>query len=367
MEDLQLKIALSLIPKVGPMLVRRLVAYTGGVEGVFREKKRMLEKIPGIGEVKAAQIETDKLLKEAENELEYIRKDGIEALFYLDRDYPLRLRECEDAPVILYLKGHIDINAPKIVSIVGTRNASEYGKLCTEELVSYLAERFPDLVIISGLAYGIDIAAHKAALKYRLKTIAALGHGFGFMYPSLHASVAKKILEQGALVTEFKGSQKPEPGNFISRNRIIAGLADATIVVESAEKGGALITADLANSYNRDVFAFPGRGIDTYSRGCNNLIKNNKAALVECGADVELAMGWYQKNKRNTSVQKELFIQLSGEEEKILNFLNVNGDSSLDEISYSLQIPVAKTSAWLLNMEFNGLVRPLPGKYFRKI
>jgi len=366
MEDIQLKIALSLIPKVGPLLVRRLVAYTGSVEAVFREKKRILEKVPGIGVVKASQIETEKLLKEAENEVEYIRESGITALFYLDKEYPLRLRECEDAPVILYIKGEVDLNASKILSIVGTRNASDYGRSCTEELIDFLAERYPDLIVVSGLAYGIDITAHKAALKYKLNTIAALGHGFEFMYPSLHASIAKKILEQGALITEFRSDCKPEPGNFISRNRIIAGLADATIVVESAEKGGALITADLANSYNREVFAFPGRGIDTYSRGCNNLIKNNKAALIECGADVELAMGWYQDKKRPDSVQKELFVQLTGEEEKILNYLNVHGDSALDEISVSLQIPVAKTSASLLNMEFSGLVRPLPGKYFRK-
>jgi DNA processing protein len=367
MEELQYKIALSIIPKIGPLLARRLVAYTGGVEAIFREKKRILEKVPGIGQFKASLINTDELLKAAEQEVEYILREGITALFYLDADYPARLRECEDAPVILYLKGDGHFNTDKVISIVGTRSASDYGKSCTEEIVGYLAERYPEIVIVSGLAYGIDITAHKAALKYKLSTIAALGHGFEFMYPSLHASHAKKILGQGALITEFKSDRKPDPGNFISRNRIIAGLADVTIVIESAEKGGALITADLANSYNRDVFAIPGRGNDTYSKGCNNLIKTNRAALAEGGADIELALGWIHEKKGPSSVQRSFFVELTSDETKVMNFLNEHGDSAIDEISVVLGIPVAKVSASLLNMEFSGLVRPLPGKYFRKI
>jgi DNA processing protein len=366
MEDIQLKIALSLIPKVGPTLVRRLVAYTGGVEAVFKEKKRVFSKIPGIGEVKASQIDTASLLKDAESEVEYIMRNGITALFYLDKEYPNRLQECEDAPVILYVDGEVNFNTPKVLSVVGTRNPTEYGKSCTEELISFLAAGYHDLLIVSGLAYGIDITAHKAALKHNLKTVAALGHGFEFLYPSVHKSIASKIQEQGCLITEFRSTQKPEPGNFISRNRVIAGLADATVVVESAEKGGALITADLANSYNREVFAFPGRTIDTYSRGCNNLIKLNKATLIECGSDAEFALGWHLEKKLHAPVQKELFVPLTSEEESILNYLREHGDSALDEISVSLQIPVAKTSALMLSMEFNRLVRPLPGKYFRK-
>jgi DNA processing protein len=366
MEELRYKIALSIIPKIGPLLARRLVAYTGGVEAVFREKKRMLEKIPGIGQFKAALIYTDELLKAAEQEVEYIQREGIKALFYLDTDYPPRMRECEDAPVIMYVKGNGFFDAQKVISIVGTRSASEYGKRCTEEIVGFLAGRYPEIVIVSGLAYGIDITAHKAALKHNLTTVAALAHGFEYMYPPLHSSYAKKIMKEGALITEFKSDRKPDPGNFISRNRIIAGLADATIIVESAEKGGALITADLANSYNRDVFAIPGRSNDTYSRGCNNLIKANKAALVECGADIELALGWIHEKNRPHSIQRSLFAELTTEEEKILKFLSEHGDSALDEISVLLHIPVAKVSASLLNMEFSGLVRPLPGKYFRK-
>lgn len=367
MDELLMKIALNAIPNIGPKLVRRLVAYAGSVEAVFSEKKRFLEKIPGIGEVKASQFDAHKLLFEAEKEVNYIRKEGIQPLFYLDENFPYRLRECEDAPVIIYIRGEVDFQVPKVLSIVGTRKASEYGKACTEEIVGYLAECYPDLLVVSGLAYGIDITAHKAAMNNKLKTVAILGHGFTFLYPSLHTNYAKKIMKQGALVTEFQSHQKPDPGNFVSRNRIIAGLADATVVVESAVKGGALITAELANSYNRDVFAVPGRGTDTYSGGCNNLIKKNQAAMVEKGADIESAMGWFRKKEKSGTIQKSLFVSLTPEEEKILGYLEETGDSSLDEISMSLEMPVARTSATMLNLEFNGMVKNLPGNYYRKI
>jgi DNA processing protein len=366
MEELHFKIALSNIPGIGPMLARRLVAYTGGVEAVFREKKILLEKVPGIGQIKASLVDRKGLLEEAEKEIDYMHKNNIQALFYLDENYPARLRECEDSPIIIYVKGNDRLNAEKMISIVGTRNASDYGRACTEEIVEYMAARYPEIVIVSGLAFGIDITAHKAAIKNNICTIAALGHGFEFLYPGAHSSYSRRITENGALLTEFKSDKKPEAGNFVSRNRIIAGLADATIIIESAVKGGALITADIANSYNRDVFALPGRSGDPYSKGCNQLIKKNKAALIECGADIEFALGWSDNIKRPGGIQKSLFIELSKEEKDILNFLDQHGDSALDEISISIALPVAKTSASLLNMEFNGLVRTLPGKYFRK-
>jgi DNA processing protein len=367
MEDLQLKIALSIIPKIGPRLVRRLVSYSGGIEAVFKEKKQFFSKIPGIGDGKASLINRDQLLKEAEDEIKYIDKAGIQALFYLDKNYPVRLRECEDAPVILYVKGTVDFNVPKVISIVGTRSSSEYGKACTEEIVTYLGGYFPEMLVVSGLAYGIDIMAHKSALKNNLKTIAVLGHGMQYLYPSLHRKYAGKIQEQGALVTEFKNESKPEPGNFVSRNRIIAGLSDATIVIESAEKGGALITADMANSYNREVFAVPGRSIDNFSKGCNNLIKLNKAALAECGADIENAMGWLRERNKPSSIQKSLFIELTNEEEKIIELLTSHNEITLDEISRELDIPVSRVSANLLNLEFNGMVRSMPGKIYTRI
>lgn len=367
MDELLFKIALSIIPKIGPVLVRRLVAYTGGIEAVFKEKKAILSKIPGIGESKASMIDANSLLKEAEEEIKIIEKEKIAAFFYLDKNYPIRLRECEDSPVILYVKGIVDLNASKVISIVGTRNASEYGKSCTEEIVSYLGYCFPEIVIVSGLAYGIDIAAHKSALKNNLKTIASLGHGLSIIYPALHSKYAKKIIDQGAIASEFRYNQKPEPGNFVSRNRIIAGLADATIVIESAEKGGALITADMANSYNREVFAVPGRVNDEYSKGCNNLIKMNKAALIESGSDIEIAMGWIKEREKKVTIQKTLFSELTAEEEKIMALLTGNDGIALDQISRTLELPVSKVSANLLNLEFNGLVRSMPGKMYARI
>ncbi len=367
MPSLEEKIALSLIPQIGPRLVRRLVAYLGSVEAVFESNKINATNIPGIGKAKASGFNRASLIDMATNEIEYIGKEGIKALFYLDDNYPKRLKECEDAPIILYTKGDVDFNAAEILSIVGTRNASEYGKETTENLITTLAQSHPDLIVVSGLAYGIDIAAHKSALKNKLKTIAVLGHGYQFMYPSMHRKVADSIVNQGALVTEFVGSQKPEPGNFVSRNRIIAGLSDATLIIESAEKGGALITADIANSYNREVFAVPGKSSDHYSRGCNNLIKLNRAALVENANDIELAMGWVTNNKKKASVQRSLFVDLNDEEKKIVEFLTVNGESYLDEISVSLDLSIGKVSATLLNLEFQGMVRSLPGKQYRAV
>jgi DNA processing protein len=366
MDENLFKIALTLIPKIGPRLARRLVAYSGSLEAVFSEKAKTLEKIPGIGETKASQINRAVLLSQAEKELEYIRKEGISMHFYLDENYPVRLRECEDAPVVMFAKGDIDFNAAKIISIVGTRHASEIGKQNTFELVEQLAANYPNIIIVSGLAYGIDITAHKAALKFGLDTIAVLGHGMEQIYPPLHTQYAHKILEQGALVTEFIGSKKPDPGNFVSRNRIIAGLADATVVVESAEKGGSLITADLANSYNRDVFAFPGRVSDMYSKGCHQLIKTNKAALVECAADIETIMGWGKDKNKPEGIQKSLFMQLTVEEEAIMKLLTEHSEVPIDEISIHLKVPVSRVSASLLNLEFNGLVRNLPGKVYTR-
>jgi DNA processing protein len=367
MNDLQLKIALSIIPGVGPRLVRRLVSYSGGIEAVFRQKRSQLEKIPGIGVSKASMINCAKLMESAEKECEYVKKNNVKALFYLDSDYPARLKECEDGPVIIYCKGNVNFNSSKAISIVGTRKATDYGRSCTEEIVSSLASNNPEILIISGLAYGIDISAHKEALKSNLKTIAVLAHGLNFIYPSFHARYAKRIIENGALVTEFSSETKPDPGNFVSRNRIIAGLADATIVVESGEKGGALITADIANSYNRDVFAVPGRAGDSYSKGCNNLIKSNKAALAETGQDIDAAMGWNQMIKKNENIQKTLFQQLTVEEENILQILNMNKEMYLDEISFALNLPVSQVSASLLNLEFSGIVHSLPGKCYRKV
>ena len=349
---------------MGPLLVRRMVSYVGSVEGVFREKRHTLQKIPGIGIIKSSRFDRDKALRTAEKELEYIRKHEITVLFYLDEEYPNRLRECEDGPLVIFFKGEVNFNAAKVLSFVGTRKASVRGRQVTEEMIAYLGENYPDILIISGLAYGIDICAHKKALDCKLRTIAALGHGFEYMYPAAHRRQAAQIARQGALVTEFLSCRKPDPGNFVSRNRIIAGLADATIIIESAVKGGALITADLANSYNRDVFAVPGRVTDTFSKGCNQLIRLNKAALAESGKDIEAAMGWI-KRKKNT--QRTISFDLNPEEKSVLTYLDEKGPAAIDLISLGLNIPVPALSALLLNMEFRGLVKSLPGKYYQRI
>ena len=360
---LKYKIGISLIPGIGSILAKKIIAYTGGIESVFMESKRSLLKIPGIGEQLANAIANQKVLDIAEEEVQFIAKNKINALFYLDKEYPERLRHCIDAPVMLYAKGDIDLNQPKVLTIVGTRNASQYGKEICNKLVYDLTDRNHKVIIVSGLAYGIDVCAHKAALKNKLQTVAVLGHGLATIYPYLHKPIARSICKQGALISDFTSKTKVEKKNFIKRNRIIAGLSDATIIIESGEKGGALITADIANSYNRDVFAIPGRVKDTYSIGCNRLIKSNKAALIESVRDLEYIMGWDAPTKKGIPRQKQLFIELSPEEKLILDLLKEE-DLTIDTICLRSDLPVSKVSPMLLNLEFSGLLKSLPGKVY---
>ncbi len=364
-DSLRYQIGISLIPGLGPVLARRLIAYFGELEGVFRENPSRLLKVPGFGEKLARQLKSKNILEQAEKEIEYIIQNNITPVFYLDEGYPRRLRQCEDAPVIIYLKGNAVPDSAKVLSIVGTRNATEYGKEVCNKLIRDLAEHHPELLIVSGLAYGIDVCAHKAALEHNLDTVAVLGHGLSYIYPSLHKRIAEKITLQGALLTEFAGNEKPDAPHFVRRNRIIAGLADATIVVESGEKGGALITADIANSYNRDVFAFPGRAKERYSAGCNRLIRNNKAALIEDYRDLQYMMGWQSENSP-LAVQKKLFVELNDEEKQIMNLLEETDEMSIDQIAAHCSLPLSKISYLLINLEFNGLVKCLPGKLFKK-
>lgn len=362
--NLRYQIAISLIPGVGSITAKKLIAYSGSIEGVFKESKKTLLKIPGVGGLLAQNITKQDVLLKAEKEIEFIQKYNIKSYFYLSNDYPERLKHCEDAPVILFAKGNISLNHPKILSIVGTRNATSYGKERCNQLISEIVERNHDPLIISGLAYGIDITAHRAALKNNLQTVAVLGHGLNTIYPSLHRSVAKEIINHGALVTDFISVEQPEKNNFVKRNRIIAGLSDATIVVESGITGGALITADIANSYNRDVFAFPGRVKDNYSAGCNRLIKANKAALIEGVSDIEYLLGWESHPSGKRPVQKKLFQKLTAEEENVMKILNEAGELTIDQICLKIKLPVSKVSPILLNLEFSGMVLSLPGKVY---
>jgi DNA processing protein len=361
---LRYKIGIGLIPKIGPVLTKRLIAYCGSAEGVFTEKGKHLSKIPGIGERLIEQIVNHKNLDAADKEIEFVTRNKIDTLFYLDENYPERLRHCEDAPVILYVKGKTDLNRAKILSIVGTRNPTDYGRNMTREFVEKLAVSYPEILIVSGLAYGIDICAHKAALKNNLETVGVLGHGLSVLYPSSHREAARQMIEKGALITEFRHDEKPESPNFVKRNRIIAGLADATIVMESGEQGGALITADIANSYNRDVLAFPGRVNDRYSVGCNRLIKTNRAVLMEGLEDLEYLMGW-QKSKSDEPFQKELFIELNPEEKQLIELIRADTHSTIDMLAIRSDLPVSKVSALLLTLEFKGMIRCLPGKVYQ--
>ena len=366
-EDLLIyKLGISFIPKIGDITAKKLIAYTGSAEAIFKEKKKILEKIPGIGSGLARSVSSQNILKQAEKEIEHTKKNNIDILYYLDENYPQRLLHCNDAPVILYRKGNCNLNKAKILSFVGTRNASSYGRNMCEKLIVDLNGRGHDVIISSGLAYGIDICSHKTALKEGLETVAVLGHGLNFLYPAYHTQIAEKIKSQGCILTEFPFEQKPEPSFFVKRNRIVAGMADATIVIESGRKGGALITADLANSYNRDVFAVPGNVGNSTSEGCNFLIKTNKAALIESVEDIEYLMGWDKKEKNN-AVQMQLFKNLSKEEQLVVDHLKKNGEMPFDHIYLETKLPVSSVSAILLNLEFSGIVKSLPGKLYKII
>ncbi len=363
-DNLKYKIAISLIPGIGTVTARNLIAYVGSVEGVFQEKEKNLMKIPGVGEVNAQKVVRQNVLERAKREVDFILKNRIKTFFYLDENYPTRLKNCSDAPIILFYKGNANLNERKVISVVGTRNATNYGKELCDELMRSFSQRNYPLLVVSGLAYGIDVHAHKACLKYDIPTVGVFAHGLDNIYPALHAPIATKMLEKGGLLTDFISESKIERQNFLRRNRIIAGLADATIIVESAEKGGALVTADIANSYNRDVFAFPGRSNDPFSRGCNKLIKLNEAVLIENQLDIEKAMNWDVKTSSARVFQTSLFVELTADEQKLVDLLK-GGDRFVDEITIETQMPMSRVSALLLGLEFNGLVISLPGKMYR--
>mgnify|MGYP005848657539 CR=1 FL=1 len=361
---LRLKIALGLIPRIGDISARKLVSHLGSVEAVFSESYRNLVKIPGIGSGMAKYIAEKSYLDAADKEAEFVRKNNIKTYFYLDNDYPYRLKQCEDSPVVFFLRGNCDLNCRKILSVVGTRSATTRGREICEKIISRLSEGHHDLVIVSGLAYGIDITAHKAALANNLKTIAVLGHGFKTIYPSIHWPVANSIAENGGLLTDFASDTLPERNNFLRRNRIIAGMSDATLVIESGIKGGALLTADMANSYNRDVFAVPGRPDDQWSAGCNNLIKYNKANMVESSEDIEYFLDW-KPEKSKQPYQQSLFSGLNETEQKIFDILSGEGEMTIDTLCRNLGMPVNKLSSSLLQMELMGIVKCLPGNVYR--
>nr|WP_320117294.1 DNA-processing protein DprA [uncultured Marinifilum sp.] len=358
------KIALSFITGLGPVNIKKAIAYTGGLEGFFKEKKNNLLKIPGIGKVVTEKLDRQSALLLADEELKFTSDNKINICSYLDDNYPQRLLNCFDSPCTLYYKGNADFNTSRNISIVGTRNATENGRELCNKLIADLAQKKIKTTITSGLAYGIDICAHKAALKNTLPTIAVVGHGFHQMYPAQHKQHASDIVQRGALISEFTSKSKFDPKHFVRRNRIIAGMSDATIVIESAIKGGSLVTANIANSYNRDVFAFPGRVNDKFSMGCNHLIKTNQANLIESIKDLEYILGWKDGNKKAKEIQTKLFVELSTEEEKIVNYLKKEGKTPIDLLCIGTSFPMSKVSSLLLKLEFDGIVRSHPGKIY---
>ena len=369
--QLKHQIALSLIKGIGPKLARNLVAYLGSESALFEEKLPTLAKVPGIGpalEQLLRNTNRDLLIGRAEEEIKFIQKHNIQPLFFSHPDYPRRLSFCEDAPLMVYNHGQPYNEASRSIGIVGTRTPSDAGIDLCEKLIKDLAVRHPDTIIISGLAYGVDICAHRAALKNNLHTIGILAHGLDRIYPSLHRDTAKEMLSKGSLMTEFLSGTIPDKHNFVQRNRIIAGLSDALVVVQSAKKGGALITAELARDYNRDVLAFPGRPGDTYSAGCNKLIKNNIAALIESIEDLEYALGWDSVEKSPATVQGNLFATIENEtQQTIMECLMEEKEMNLNLLSLKSSIPVSKLSATLLELEFKGLVKGKPGGIYRMV
>lgn len=356
------KIALTFVKGIGDITIKSLISYCGSAEEVFKSKQSTLEKIPGIGPKTAKLIVNHSAFERAEQELKFIEKYKIEPIFYTDKHYPKRLKNCVDSPALLYFKGKADLNNQKIVAIVGTRNASNYGKAFCEKLIDGLKAH--NVLIVSGLAYGIDVASHKAAVNLKQATVGVLGHGLDRIYPSLHRSVAESMLANGGLLTEFPSQTNPDRQNFPKRNRIIAGLADAVIVVEAAKKGGALITAEIANSYNKDVFALPGRVEDEFSEGCNFLIKTNRANLITRPEDVEYIMGWHTDTSKKKEAPK-LFLELSKEETEIVELIRKAQTIAIDDLQLQLNIPQSKLAMLLLTLEMQSVIIALPGRVYR--
>ena len=358
------QLALTLVPNIGDVQAKILIQHFGEVSAIFKAKTSTLEKIEGIGSVRAKSIKEFDDFHIAEKEQEFIEKYKIKTFFLTDKDYPKRLLNCYDSPTLLFYKGIADLNAPQIVAIVGTRTNTEYGKQFTEKLVKDLSEQ--NITIISGLAFGIDAMAHKAALKHGLPTVGVVGHGLDKIYPSENSSLAKEMIkEEGGILSEFFSGTKPDKHNFPLRNRIVAGISDATVVVETNIKGGSMITGNLANAYNRDVFAVPGRTTDTKSSGCNHLIKYNKAILLTDADELLELMGWKEKSKTKTKKQKELFIELTPEEKQVVQLLQAKETVSIDEINLSSGLSSSTIAAAILNLELQNIVASLPGKMYK--
>ncbi|MBJ2123582.1 DNA-processing protein DprA [Flavobacterium sp. IB48] len=363
-QDLFSLLALLKVDGVGDILGKKLLHSFGSASDIFKAKNSQLAAVDGIGSVLLKNLKDKTIFERAEKELLFIKNNTIQVSFFQDESYPERLKHCFDAPILLFTAGNIDLKNRKIISIVGTRQITSYGTDFCKKLIEEIAPLDP--VIVSGFAYGVDIVAHQAAIDYNLQTIGVLAHGLNQIYPRTHKKYMAKMEENGGFITEFWSDSNPDKEKFVRRNRIVAGMTEATIVIESADKGGSLITANMANEYNRDVFAVPGRVTDKYSQGCNNLIKTQKANVLTSAADLIYMLNWDIKEKPK-NIQKQLFVELDADEQKIYDFLQKAGKELLDIIAMECEIPIFKLSGILINMELKGLIRPLPGKLFESI
>jgi len=359
-------LALLKIEGVGDIVAKKLLNHCGSAENIFKAKASQLSSIDGVGQVLISNLKNKAVFKLAEAELRFIQQNNIKVLYYKDENYPERLKHCIDGPTIIFASGNFNLSNRKIISIVGTREITSYGSEFCKNLIEELSPLNP--IIISGFAYGVDIVAHKAAMEANLQTIGIIAHGLNQVYPKAHKKYVAKMEENGGFMTEFWSTSNPEKENFVKRNRIVAGMSEATIVIESAEKGGSLITANLALDYNRDVFAVPGRISDKFSQGCNNLIKTQRASVLTSAADIIYNLNWQMDSINETkSIQKQLFVSLDLEEQRIYDYLQKNGKQLLDSIALDCNFPIFKMSSLLLNMELKGVIRPLPGKLFEAI
>ncbi len=360
--DLYYQVALTMVPNIGAIQAKILADHFITAENIFTAKKKDLECIEGIGSIKADSIKKFDNFKGAEAELLFIEKYQIQAFFLTDNAYPKRLLGCYDPPTVLYYKGNADLNQTKIVSIVGTRHNSDYGRALTEQLVEGLQSL--NVLVLSGLAYGIDAIAHKAAVHNNLSTVGVLAHGLHTIYPPAHEPLAKQMLHNGGLLTEFGKDTAPDRHNFPRRNRVVAGMADCTVVVETAVKGGSMITAELANGYNRDVFAYPGKTTDSRSTGCNHLIKNNKAILLTGPDDLVEQMGWVNK-KKQPKVQRQLFLSLTPGQQLLVDILKEKDSLHVDELFLKSGMNSSMVAATMLELEFENIIASLPGKMYK--
>ena len=365
MKELRFVLALQRVNNLGDISAKKLISIVGSAEGIFKEKTSTLLKINGIGRFKLKELNESHLFDAAEEELDYINAKGISFSYFEDKGYPEYLKHCVDGPILFFHHGNIDLGRKRIISVVGTRNVTQHGRRFCEKFIEELSPLSP--VIVSGFAYGVDITAHKTAMKCGLQTIACLAHGFNQIYPKTHKRYVNGVKRNGGFISEFWSSDSFDRNNFLKRNRIIAGISQATVVIESARKGGSLVTADIANSYNREVFAIPGRPEDLWSQGCNDLIKSQKAQLITNAAELIYLLGWELEEQATQGKQARLFVELTKEEKKIYNYLFSKEKQTIDSIAIDCEIPTHKVASLLLNLELKGVVQPLSGKYFRAI